>query len=207
MAVRLIIQLYDGKNFTGKSRFVVASVSDMKAIDFGDRASSAKIMLGTEYKTGDVVRVYQHPNFEGKYAEIGPGEYPDLSDSPVHLNNCISSLEMKRVHIPQSDPVYLIVNVFKDPDFKGRYRSYIYSEPSLSIQDFDDEITSLQVIKGPDYNGHVATLYQNPNYSGETVSPGQLTPGTSIANLKDKQYKFNDKISSVRIYHPDDISI
>ncbi len=202
MAIKFFIQLFKDKNFAGKSRDAVSNEADLRLIGFNNDVSSLKIMRGPDYQPGDVVRLYENDEFRGTYIELGPGEFPDADASPIHMDNRISSLAITNVHVPEAPPVPLIVQIFHGANFEGKHRTLVHDETDLRLQDFDDETTSLQVFAGPAHAGHVATFYQNPNFSGFTLEPAEMGPGTSIPNLKAVPNKLNNRISSVRIHLP-----
>jgi hypothetical protein len=46
----------------------------------------------------------------------------------------------------------------------------------------------------------VANFYQHVDYAGGILQPGNFGPGTNIPNLNVDPYKFNDVISSIKIF-------
>lgn len=202
MSVKFLIQAFKEEDYRGRSRHIVSNEAELKLVGFDNDIASLKIMRGPDFQPGDVVRLYTDKGFSGKYIEVGPGEYPSVHKSPIDLGHKISSIEITSVHIPAAPAVPLIVQVFADKNFEGRRRTIVQDLTDLKLQDFDDDVSSLQVFAGPDHAGEVATFFQNPNFSGFSLEPADMGPGTSIPNLKEIPNKLNNRISSIRIHLP-----
>lgn len=202
MTVKFLIQAFKEEDYRGRSRHIISNEADLKLIGFDNDITSLKIMRGPDYVPGDVVRLYLDKGFSGKFVEVGPGEYPSVHKSPIDLGHKISSIEITSVHVPAAPAVPLIIQIFADKNFEGRRRTIVQDLSDLNLQDFDDEISSLQIFAGTGHAGEVATFYQNPNFSGFALEPEAMGPGTSIPNLKEIPNKLNNRISSVRIYKP-----
>lgn len=85
--------VYKDRNFTGDRLGVAGNIPNLKTVnrggwfeDWNDEISSIIIYSGR-------FRFFEHVDFGGQSWELGPGEYPWVSDQGI-FDNCISSIEL-----------------------------------------------------------------------------------------------------------------
>jgi len=99
--VRLVVTLYEHKNYGGQWRRFLFSESNLGNVGFHDKASSLTVTDGPDYDPGYVVNFYEHSNYGGgklQPGDFGPGtNIPDLNATPYLFGDRISSLEITRL--------------------------------------------------------------------------------------------------------------
>lgn len=70
---RLIYQVFEGENFTGKNRWLCDNYPDFRNIEFHDTIDSIIVYKGPDYKAGDVARFYDSIDFTNGYIELSIG--------------------------------------------------------------------------------------------------------------------------------------
>ena len=204
--MRLIAKVHQDTNYGGEYRYIHSDVSNFgNVLGFNDKVSSIRIYRGNDYVAGDKIRFYQNVNFSGGYLDLGPGEYPNIHVQPFSFGDKISSADFLPVDTG-SNPltVRLDIHIYQNANFDGQRREILVSESRLAKQGFNDKVSSLRIFAGEDYApGWVANFYQHVDYAGGILQPGNFGPGTNIANSSAAPYKFNDVISSIRIFQED----
>ena len=202
MAVKFLIQAFKEEDFRGRSRHIISNEAELKLIGFDNDIASLKIMRGPDYQSGDVVRLYTTRASRANTSRWAPASIRASTSRPSTWATRSPRIEITSVHIPAAPAVPLIVQIFADKNFEGRRRTIVQDLTDLKLQDFDDDVSSLQVFAGPGHAGEVATFFQNPNFSGFSLEPADMGPGTSIPNLREIPNKLNNRISSIRIHLP-----
>ena len=201
--MRLIAKVYQHANYGGEYRYIHNDVSSFgNVLGFNDKVSSIKIYRGNNYVDGDKIRFYQHADFSGGYLDLGPGAYPNIHVQPFSFGDKISSADFLPVGIPSYPlTVRLEIHIYQHANYGGQRREILVSESKLSRQGFNDKLSSLRIFAGEDYEaGWVANFYQHVDYAGGILQPGNFGPGTNIPNVNADPYKFNDVISSIKIF-------
>jgi len=154
---------------------------------------------------------YEDKNFEGRYFCVAPGE--DVRQVPSDMRGRISSVRMVGPHE---------VTVFKDGDMRGRSAHFAGDIPDLRREGWNDQISSIVVAAaGRPYgtSGHGgygaypegrvpiwgseavpregACFYEDRDFHGRYFCVTRGAAYTSLPN------GFNDRISSVRVFHSD----
>ncbi len=91
----------------------------------------------------------------------------------------------------------LIVEVFRDPEFRGKKVTIIDSVSDTTTIGCEDMISSIKVYRGPGFNAapnFKAIFYEHPNYTGRRIV---LSPGF-YPNIHNIPYNFGDIISSIQ---------
>jgi len=201
--MRLIATVYKDTNYGGEYRYIHNDVSSFgNVLGFNDKVSSIKIFRGNHYVDGDKIRFWENTNFSGGYLDLGPGDYPNIHVQPFSFKDKISSADfVPGIPPTQALIVRLEIHIYQDANYGGQRREILVSERKLSMQGFDNKLSSLRIVAGEDYQaGWVANFYQHPDYAGGILQPGDFGPGTNIPNVKADPYKFDDTISSIKIF-------
>ncbi len=204
----LIAQVFEHTNFEGQYRWIVSNVSDMRQeLGFNDNISSIIVFSGCDYKMGDVIRFYEHNNFNGGHIELTPGEYPNIHIQPLSFGDRISSAQI--MTIPESTSnrkeVYLRVRLFEHTNFEGQFRDILESEENLNNLGFNDAASSIRIFKGCDYtSGWVCRFFEHTHEVGGILQPGLFGPETEIPDINATPHSFSDRISSVQIFFDED---
>jgi len=65
------------------------------------------------------------------------------------------------------ESIPLVVELYENPDFRGRKVVLIADCPTLTNYDFDDKTSSVKVFRGPTYvTGTKVCLFEHPDYDG-----------------------------------------
>ena len=100
--IPLIVEVYQGINFTGRRSVVLRDISHTQQIGLHDAISSLKVFRGPNFPiSGCKAIFYEHIEFEGQTLEVplGPLEYhkehPDLYNQPKFFGGIISSIKLE----------------------------------------------------------------------------------------------------------------
>lgn len=91
----------------------------------------------------------------------------------------------------------LIVEVFRDPGFRGKKVTIIDSVSDTTTIGCEDMISSIKVYRGPGFDAapnFKAIFYEHPNFTGRRIV---LSPGF-YPNIHNIPYSFGDIISSIQ---------
>ncbi|MGB9598083.1 MAG: beta/gamma crystallin-related protein, partial [Candidatus Poribacteria bacterium] len=91
----------------------------------------------------------------------------------------------------------LIVEVFRDPDFRGKKVTIVDSVSDTNTIGCNDMISSIKVYRGPGFDAapsFKAIFYEHPNFTGRRIV---LPPGF-YPNIHNIPYSFGDIISSIQ---------
>lgn len=136
------------------------------------------IMTVSDYRQGQgfaaYATLYEHRNYGGTRQNLGIGAY-DLHALTIG-NDVVSSLKV---------PDGLRVTLYEDQNFRGSKRQYT-SDTDWVGDDFNDKTSGVLVEQ-------IATVYRDPNYSGE-----KQELGIGSYRLKDLSLG-NDQISSLKV--------
>lgn len=163
-AVPLVITLYEDAGCEGKRTRYVKNSSH---VAHEDEASSIRVQKGINYRSGDIVRVYQHKEYEGDSLNFGAtGKCKNLNR--LNFNDKINSLKIIRPRANRSPEtcaiesyeqlkdnrrwkhrVPLIVRIYQDGDYEGQRQDIIYDVNDLGRYDFSERISSFRIYRGP----------------------------------------------------------
>lgn len=100
--IPLIVEVYEGVNFTGKKAIVLRDVNHTEQIGLHDAISSIRVFRGPNFPpSGCKAIFYEHIEFDGQTLEValGPLEYhkdlPDLYNQPRFFGGLISSIKLE----------------------------------------------------------------------------------------------------------------
>lgn len=181
------LQLFEGRQYRGRTLTLDYAVNDMGRMGFDDRASSAIV-------AGGAWEICTEYNFRGRCQTLTPGQYPDLG---TQLDNRIlSARALEQPRAAQPAPVAIEVAPLRpqpligglpapapaQPNLYDRSRVEVYTEPdflgvamtidgdidSLRNTGFNDRIQSMRVFGG---NWEVC---ENKDYGGvcQPYGPG-----------------------------------
>ncbi|HGJ64401.1 TPA: hypothetical protein ENS27_03300 [bacterium] len=91
----------------------------------------------------------------------------------------------------------IIVEVFRDPGFRGKKVTILDSVSDTTLIGCNDMISSIKVYRGPGFDAapnFKAIFYEHPNFTGRRIV---LSPGF-YPNIHDIPYSFGDIISSIQ---------
>jgi len=91
----------------------------------------------------------------------------------------------------------LIIEVFRDPDYRGKKVTIVDSVNDTATIGCNDMISSIKVYKGPGFDSSPSTkaiFYEHPNHTGRRIA---LAPGF-YPNIHRIPYNFGDMISSIQ---------
>lgn len=166
--------LYKNVNFCGPQLPLNAEDKDLNQQGFNDVTSSAKV-------TGSSTWIfYTNCNFGGNSYIVKPGDYPNAG-AWGGQNDTLSSLRP----LPSPSEGDGVIALFENTNYTGRMVVLTQSCPSFIPLHFNDQASSLIVIKG------TWTVYVNTDYNGDA---GTFPAGTFNANLGP-----NDAISSTKL--------
>ncbi len=100
-------------------------------------------------------------------------------------------------------PIPLVVELYVDVGFKGKKLVVVENSSNLAA-DFGDvfraSASSVQVIKGPNYNGEVARLFPHEGFNGQplVLQAGSFIPSLQVGSYPDLvALNFNDSARSI----------
>jgi hypothetical protein len=165
------IQLYEGRQYRGRTVTFEQNVGDLGRAGFDDRASSAIV-------TGGTWEICTEYNYRGRCQALPPGNYPDLGAQLDNRILSIRALEQPRTAPPApvqpnaGDVIGAIagaviagainqppataaqpydrlrVEVYTDPNFLGQAITFDSDAPSLRNTGINDRIQSMRVFGG-----------------------------------------------------------
>lgn len=165
------LQLFEGRQYRGRTLTLERSVDDLGRAGFQDRASSAIV-------TGGTWEICTDYNFRGRCQALPPGNYPDLG---AQLENRILSVRSLSptppvTSAPPARPPGEPIGVVPGNVVTGPIGSY--GNSTYSPQPYDR--TRVEVYTDPNFNGQAVTL------DGD------------VSNLRNSG--FNDRIQSMRVF-------
>lgn len=164
------ITLFEHAGFSGRDLELHKSTPNFVPLGFNDKASSIKVASGTWI-------VYEHINYEGKYWEIGPGEY-DIKVLHEKIGNDVIS-SVKLLPLP-------CITLFEHKGFSGRELKLHKSTSNFIPLGFNDKASSIKITSG------TWIVYENIDYDGQHWEIG---PGSYDLNIL-QQSIGNETISS-----------
>ena len=167
--------LYRDVNFGGAQLTLSAADCELSRQGFNDATSSAKV---SESSTPWIF--YTNTNFGGNSYIVKPGDYPN-ADTWGGESDSLSSLRP----LPSASEGDGVIALFENTNYGGRMIVLTQSCPSFVPLGFNDQASSLIVIKG------TWTVYVNTEYNEDA---GTFPAGTYNANLGP-----NDAISSAKL--------
>jgi len=117
--------LYEHADFEGKSKIITCDTPWVGS-DFDNIISSIKVEVIT-------VKIYEHPNYQGKVLELQLGQY-NVNQLNIG-NDTLSSIKV---------PVGFQVTLYEHADFKGKSVVITYDTPLIE-DDFNDITSSIRV--------------------------------------------------------------
>lgn len=208
LSPRLIIEIFEHINYSGKKATVFGSIPHTQEIGMHDMISSIKIYKGPGFAAAPNYKVifHEHINYQGQQLILPPGFYPSIHTIPYNFGDKISSISFSPTFAPTS-PEYgavpLIMEAYRDIDFKG-LKSLILRDVSYTKDiGANDDISSVRITRGPNFpfSGCRVLLFEHANYEGRILSV-ELTSREfekSINNLHEHPQRFGGIISSVKI--------
>lgn len=213
---RLIIELFEFPNYSGKSGYFVDAVPDLPAAGFPNGVRSARVFKGPGFKRGPNYRLVLHERrgLRGPKLVLAPGYYSYLLDVSPGFSGQIRSFNIApdyQTSGPDWGTIPLVVELFNDPGFQGRravvLRDVANTHTTLGMA---DSISSVRVTKGPDFpaQGAKVRLYEHIDFSGPhleipmtTAHLKQELPELRMMQMVGGQYAstFGDAVSSVQI--------
>ncbi|HIE28071.1 TPA: DUF1349 domain-containing protein [Candidatus Poribacteria bacterium] len=204
----LIVEVFEDTWFRGRKGTVVKPTAFTKDIGFHNNISSLRIYKGPAFERNPKYKAifYEDINFQGRRLVLGPGYYGDINDVALKFGDKISSINfapMQEESGPQWGSIPLIVEVFRDVDFKGRRALVLRDVPNTSLIGLQDSISSVRISKGPEYPaaGCAVIFYAEPDFGGASlaikISPEDYRK--NIPNLHILPNNFGDKISSIKV--------
>jgi len=191
---RARVVVYEHENFGGARRTITGGVSNLQ--DWNDRITAVQVesdrmgFSGSESQNG--VCFYLDADYRGeKFCVNGDESQQNLGE---HYNDRISSIQI----FGRAE-----VTVYDNENFNGSRQTFRQDVPNL--RNWNDRISSFQVTGGQ-YEGQYggsgggyeprngACFYLDADYRGDSFC---INSGESRRNVEDR---FNDKISSVRVF-------
>jgi hypothetical protein len=174
------VVLYENDDYQGKGLVLDGGLGDLNTLiggyDFNGITSSVRICPPILRQGVDI-------HFLGVLGD--PQRTPTL-DAPIR-------------------PIPLVVELYVDVAFQGKKLVVVENSSNLAADfgdDFRASASSVQVIKGPNYNGEVARLYPQEGFNGQ---PLVLQAGSFIPSLQLGSYpnlvalNFNDQARSITV--------
>lgn len=205
--VNLVIKLFKGdtnseyRDFYGDEN---TKFDDLRDYEFADTVTTIQVWKGSDYKEGDIVRLYDATlcNEKDGYIELEPRLLPyNLnSKSPFHFNDVIASLKIvnkiKEMDSTIND-IYCIVELSDQKGGKGKKRIFLKTDKNLKVgQNFLDRARSYKITAGPKYTpteGYV-NFYNLTGCDDGQMKPGNYRPSDNWIDFPD-----NFKVESIQI--------
>ncbi len=204
----LIVEVFEHSWFRGRKGTVIKSTPFTGDIGFQDNISSVKIYKGPAFEKNTKYKAifYENINFQGRHLALGPGYYVDINDVAHKFGDRISSINFAPIQEesgPEWGNIPLIIEVFRDPDFKGRKAVVLRDVQNTERIGLQDSISSVRILKGTDCprQGCEVIFYADPNFGGAAL-PIRIGPEDNrknIPNLHILPKSFGDKISSIKV--------
>jgi regulation of enolase protein 1 (concanavalin A-like superfamily) len=205
---RLIVEVFEHPYFGGKRGIVWQPVRYTGNIGFQRNISSIRVFKGPNFaRNADFKALfYEHIDFQGKRLALGPGFYPNIHDIAYDFGDRITSINFgPALDAPGPDwgTIPLIVEVYRDVDFKGTKCTVLRDIDHTGKLGIHDQISSVRIIKGPDCppTGSRVIFFEHVNFEGARL-PIEILPRDvikEIPNLHALPQSFGDMISSIKI--------
>jgi Beta/Gamma crystallin len=94
--IRLVVELFEHANFTGRRAVIVENVSNVIAYlgsDWNDIVSSARVTAGPNFTAGNAALLFRDANYLGGSISLPPGNYPNIGASHA-FNDVVSSVQV-----------------------------------------------------------------------------------------------------------------
>ncbi|MEM7052654.1 MAG: hypothetical protein AAF604_23525 [Acidobacteriota bacterium] len=174
-----VVTVYRDLSFRGVSESFDHDMPDLRRSRVGDDT-----ITSVSVSRDCVARLYQHPNFGGRYTEVRDA-IADLRGSEVGDDGA-SSLQ---VRCDLHGGSHVGVTLYRDLSFRGVAESFDHDMSDLRRSRVgDDTATSVEVSRGCE-----ARLYQHPNFGGRSTEVRD-----AIADLRGSEVG-DDGASSVRV--------
>lgn len=204
--IPIIVVLWEHVGFRGRRRTLIQDTPNLLLQSFNDKVSSIGIHKGPDYDQWKrihgkepVAEFFEHINYRGKSIILPPGAYANIH-SLFGFGDVISSVKFTPSfpEAPEIKPIPLIVEIYEHANFRGKRATIVENVADIISYlgwEFNDVISSVRVIKGPDYSpGMKAHFFQHINYRGRSIS---LNVG-NYPNIG-ASHGFNDVISSIKV--------
>lgn len=205
---KLIVEVFHDPFFGGHKGTIIDNVPDTGMIGFRYNISSARIYKGPGFATSPNYKAIFHEerDYKGRQLILGPGYYPSLHWIGYDFGDVISSVSFGPT-MTLSGPIYgtvpLIVEVYRDVDFKGKKVTVLRDINHTNKIDLHDAISSIKIYRGPDFppTGCKAVFYEHIEYDGKAleIELGPLEYHKEIPNLYTHPQYFGALISSIKI--------
>jgi len=205
---RLIVEVFEHPYFGGRKGIVWQPVRYTGYIGFQDNISSIRVFKGPNFAQNANFKAlfYEHIDFQGKRLALGPGFYPNIHDVAYNFGDRITSIGFGPALDapgPEWGTIPLIVEVYRDVDFKGTKCTVLRDIDHTGKLGIHDQISSVRIIKGPDCppTGSRVIFFEHINFEGARL-PIEILPRDvikEIPNLHALPQSFGDMISSIKI--------
>jgi hypothetical protein len=173
------LELYAGLRYSGQRIVVTEEVSNLRRVNFNDRASSLRV------PRGEVWEICVNADFDD--CRIVDGDVPDLG--PVGLNREISSVRQRfdnwgrgggRGQVGRGGNLYVQprIEFFNQPSYRGNNTIVTNDMPSLGWS--MDDGGSIRV------QGGTWEICDGPKFSGRCVVISDDVPDTRRLNIRDR---------------------
>lgn len=190
---RLIVEVYDNVNFTGKKATIVNPVNNVATVGMQQPILSAKVYRGpgsTESENYKVI-FYDAPNLQGRKFTLGPGYYPNLHDIVYNFGERIVSINIAppmASTAPSYGAIPVIIDLFEKPGFQGLQATIVRDIDNTDALGLPGLPGSLRVQKGPNFPSTMCRIhfYEGVGFEGRDVHV-ELKPyetGRDIPNLQ-----------------------
>ncbi|HHZ91041.1 TPA: hypothetical protein EYN65_11080 [Candidatus Poribacteria bacterium] len=205
---RLIAEVFEHLNFGGRRGYVIKPISFTADIGFQDNISSIKVYKGPGFTASPNQKMilYEHWNFQGQKLILGPGFYPNIHDMIYNFKDTISSISfgsLLKTSGPEWGTVPLIVECYEHAEFSGRNITVLRDVPHTGALGLHDSISSVRIIKGPDFppQGAEVTFFEHVDFEGSklTIRMDAKDHKKEIPNFHYLPQQFNDVVSSIKI--------
>jgi hypothetical protein len=140
------IQLFEGRQYRGRTLALEQNVNDLGRAGFDDRASSAIVSGGS----WEICTEY---NFRGRCQTLPPGQYPDLGAQLDNRILSVRALEQPRTAPAAPPPQPAAVQV---APIVGAIASILGSAPVVSASPYDR--SRVEIYSDPNFSGMAMTI-------------------------------------------------
>jgi hypothetical protein len=205
---RLVVELYVDPDFQGAKATIIDNIANLSEWGFLNNVSSAKVFRGPGYATSPNYKAILHElkDFKGRQLVLGPGYYPNLHDIAYDFGDVTAAVSFGFALVtagPEYGTIPLILEVFKDINFKGQKNIVLRDVAHTALIGLHDAIASIRVIRGPNFpqNGCRAIFYEHIEFDGQqmVVPLGPLEYHKELPNLFTQPQFFGNIISSIKI--------
>lgn len=205
---RLVVEIFEGQNFQGRSTTIVDAVRTTEEIGFLGAVQSVKVFKGPAFASGPSYKalLYERPNFTGRKIALTPGYYPNLADVAFDFAGTVSSIGFGpdlKPSGPEWGTIPVIVELFKEVGYRGEKVTILRDIAATQNVGMHGAVQSFRILKGPNFpnGGCKVVFYERVDFQGAAF-PIQVTARDAVIEVPDLSLlpeRWNGAVSSIRV--------